>query len=169
MSFDITKHKWFDHGVSAEDDNQFLRLMLESGSSPLIYTKHLNKQDAIAIAKHFNLIREDYEEAQELKRAIENAHPAIVEEVMMDYSKEPKSTTLYGPYVIGEGSYVFTDNLQYIDSAIEAGEYIADQSGYILFPSKPNIRVSLGVAEDEEKKEIPLSTFINGKGWVDHD
>jgi hypothetical protein len=56
--FDITQHQWSDEFVSVETantDSDVIRLDND------MYLVDIDKDDAIAIAKHFNLTAEDLE------------------------------------------------------------------------------------------------------------
>ena len=52
--FDITQHELYDCDVKVTEANKHLICFLTSNGCP-----EFNKQDAIAIAKHFNLTEKD--------------------------------------------------------------------------------------------------------------
>lgn len=56
--FDITKHKWSDGDLNCEyGSGDFLEIQLSyRGATPITFG--INKDDAIAIAKHFGIIQE---------------------------------------------------------------------------------------------------------------
>ena len=55
MSFDITKHEWLDDDfLSAYKNGELLNINMPCGG----FEVSINKDDAIAIAKHFGLIKD---------------------------------------------------------------------------------------------------------------
>jgi hypothetical protein len=60
-NFDITQHEWSDKFVRLHESRTSESKVAELSFDNELYLVDFNKQDAIAIAKHFGLTKEDFE------------------------------------------------------------------------------------------------------------
>ena len=84
--FDITKHEWYDSGIlEVYEDEPNLSLSFDYDTPSLT----LNKDDAIAIARHFGLIEKPVDSFDALADQVElsilkkvmNKSPAIIKRI----------------------------------------------------------------------------------------
>ena len=82
MSFDIKAYEWDDSLLSFKGSHKLPVtgdvVFMEHGVNRFVISRH----DAIAIAKHFGLIKENYEQQQETMQMLRDSHPVIVSEAL---------------------------------------------------------------------------------------